>query len=423
MGSVDGTPKRPRERRALSHLGGEVQLRGPRQEVYSFLKRAFEVEPDERTAQAHVHGFHSYPARLHPVTAARLIEAAAPPGGVVLDPFCGSGTVLVEAAVQQRRARGVDANPLAIELARLKTRPTTPAERAALQEAAEGIAAFAEERRLAKSGPSRRYPHQDLSQYAIHVLLELDSLRCGIAALPPGETQRALRLVLSALLTKFSKKPGDDAEGGPRRYAKGFVTRFFVKKTADLCQRSAAYTELLGERGAAVDVTLGDARRLSHVPPRSVDLIVTSPPYPGVYDYYEQHATRLRWLELPTRGFQAHEIGARRNLAELRYDAALSAWQRDFGACLDEMRRVLKPQGRAVLVIADSVVGGRALYADQWLKVLGARHGLELAAQASQARPYFHRATARAFAERPRAEHLLLLEPRRSEKPPARRRE
>ncbi|MEM3661053.1 MAG: DNA methyltransferase [Thermoproteota archaeon] len=43
------------------------------------------------------HGLHEYPARMIPQIAQRLINRYSPEGGKILDPFCGSGTVLVEA--------------------------------------------------------------------------------------------------------------------------------------------------------------------------------------------------------------------------------------------------------------------------------------------------------------------------------------
>jgi len=73
------------------------------------------------------HGFHPYPARMMPLIAKRVIEIfASREDDVVLDPFCGSGTVLVEAVVHDRNAIGFDINPLAIVIAKAKTTPIEP---------------------------------------------------------------------------------------------------------------------------------------------------------------------------------------------------------------------------------------------------------------------------------------------------------
>lgn len=89
-----------------------------------------EVEEDWTFADADTqyltHGFHPYPARMIPQIAKRLIERYSKPKDIVLDPFCGSGGVLVEARLLNRNSIGVDINPLALILARAKTTPINP---------------------------------------------------------------------------------------------------------------------------------------------------------------------------------------------------------------------------------------------------------------------------------------------------------
>jgi len=72
------------------------------------------------------HGLHPYPARMVPQVVGRLLERYAPKGCVVLDPFCGSGTVLVEARLHGMNSVGIDINPLACLLARVKSTPISP---------------------------------------------------------------------------------------------------------------------------------------------------------------------------------------------------------------------------------------------------------------------------------------------------------
>lgn len=73
------------------------------------------------------HGFHPYPARMVPLIAKRVIEMfATRDDDIVLDPFCGSGTVLVESMVHNRNSIGFDINPLAVLIAKAKTTPIDP---------------------------------------------------------------------------------------------------------------------------------------------------------------------------------------------------------------------------------------------------------------------------------------------------------
>jgi len=76
--------------------------------------------------RTHIHGLHTYPARMHPPVARKAIRLFASHGDLVLDPFCGSGGVLVEAKIQGYKSVGIDINPLACLLARVKTTPLNP---------------------------------------------------------------------------------------------------------------------------------------------------------------------------------------------------------------------------------------------------------------------------------------------------------
>ncbi len=363
----------------------------------------------EIEARRHVHGFHVYPARMHPVTARRLVEGFSPTGGTVLDPFCGSGTVLVEARSAGRRGVGVDLNPLATALALRKVTPAAAPERAALLAAAEVAAAAATARRKARAGASRRYPEEDVATFDPHVLLELDGLRVGIEATADPGTRGDLLLVLSSVLVKLSRRRSDTSgDQTAKRIAAGYPSRLFVNKTRELVEALAEVEPLLAA-GPDAQVHEGDARELAGVPPGSVDAVVSSPPYAGVYDYLEHHRLRLRWLGRAERGLARRELGSKRSLADLTPTQAAATYERDLADALTAMHRALRPGGVVVLLVADSAFGRVALRADDVVARAGRRAGLVPVAAASQVRPHFHGATMAAFAGRPRLEHALLL--------------
>jgi DNA methylase len=402
----------PGARRALTNVGGPTELAGDPEDA-ALLGRALAAAEDPDEGRAHVHGFHSYPARLHPTIARDLIAGLSAPGGAVLDPFCGSGTVLVEARLAGRRAFGVDANPLAVRLSELKVSGRSAAEAEALLAGAAAVAAVAEARRRARAGASRPYPPDEFSAFDPHVLLELDGLRLGLESLGDAASRPDLELVLSSLLTKLGRKAGDSSDAAvAKRIASGYPTRLFVKKTEELVDRLRAYREALPPKAPAAIVREGDARRLGPAGLPPLSLVLSSPPYPGTYDYLHHHALRLRWLGLDADAFDRREIGARRRLNELPFGEALARWEADLEAVLGPLGRRLEPAGAIVLVIADSVLAGRALDSERSVRQVAARAGLRLRARASQRRPHFHAPTQRAFGRGPpRREHALLLRP------------
>lgn len=413
-----------KQRRSLTHVGGAVRTAGDAR-IAAKLADALDVEPapeprddgvsDDDPDRVHVHGFHTYPARMHPTTAARLVRAATGEGAVVLDPFCGSGTVLIEAMIAGRRAVGTDLNPLAVRLATLKTARLDAAERDAVAQGARAAGAFADDRRQRRAGATRRYPQEDVASFDPHVFLELDSLRSAVASLDLAVRVRsALELVLSAILVKLSRRASDTASGAapraPRRLAAGYPSRLFVKKADELVQRIAALEALLPADVPPARVDLDDAARLRTVPASTIDAVVTSPPYVATYDYVEHHALRLRWLELDARAFVAGEIGSRRRYGQLDARSARETWARELGAALRAMSRVCRKGAPIALVLADSAVQGEALRADALVDAVAGESGLVVLARASQERPHFHGPTASAFKDAPRAEHAIALE-------------
>ena len=408
-------PTTPHIRRALTHVGGKIETGGDRG-ASSILSAALDVPSNEGEgddpARSHVHGFHAYPARMHPLTAARLVEKLARPGGRVLDPFCGSGTVLIEARRLGREAAGTDLNPLAVKLARRKITPLEPGEAERILEAAKKVRQKADERRVARAGATRRLSEEDVAMFPPHVLLELDSLRSGIEALSDPAMKDALYLVLSSLFIKVSQKKSDTSEdAAPKRIAAGYTAKLFFRKAEELVARLSDFAKLLPAAvPARARIEIDDATKLATVESASIDAIITSPPYAATYDYLAHHAVRLRWLGLDARGLERDELGARRRYAKMHPDSAEEAWVGELVAFLRAAARVLKANSPLVMLIGDSAIGSHALRADQLVARAAEHTKLVPLARATQRRPHFHGPTARAFSETARGEHALLLQ-------------
>jgi len=89
------------------------------------LKRRIDYSWDFKGAKTkpYTHGFHTYPAMFIPQVVRRLLLTYSKNGDTVCDIFCGSGTALVESRLLGRNSYGIDLNPLAIFLAKVKTIP------------------------------------------------------------------------------------------------------------------------------------------------------------------------------------------------------------------------------------------------------------------------------------------------------------
>lgn len=398
------SPRRgpPQRRRALEHQGGRAQPQGDAG-VAAVLVEALEsvlgAPRDPLT-----HGFHSYPARMHHAIAGTVLERWAEPRTRVLDPFCGSGTVLVEARRRGLRACGVDLNPLGLRLCEVKCALRTEGERQRFERVAAGVVEASFERVTRRQRVRAPLSAAERNWYAPHVLLELAGLHAEIEALPAGFERRALQMVLSSMVLKFSRQRAETSEHAvSQRIGKKVVTGFFARKVDELLERWRELAERSPAQGPPPRLYEGDARQLSALLGGwRFDLVLSSPPYGGTYDYADHHARRMPWLGLSTAGLEAGELGARRHLSRGKH--AARRWDREVEAMLDSIGSVLSSRGRVVLLVGDAQVGARRVAADRQLVELAPRVGLEVVASASQLRPDWEGGP-------PRREHLVALRP------------
>jgi SAM-dependent methyltransferase len=365
--------------------------------VCEVLVHALDVQSLDRDRLTH--GFHSYPARMHWATSARLIAELGFEQKRVLDPFCGSGTTLIEAHVAGCEALGVDLSPLAVRLSRVKTDPLTPELRQELVLTASAVRAESEELVQARANVRAELPPSEIGWYEPHVLKEMAGLYGRIQAVAQPALREALRLVFSSLVVKFSRQRSDtSAELVERRVRKGLVSEFFERKAGELAERLEALARALGSSASAPpQVIEGDARALvDYFHRRKLDCIISSPPYGGTYDYVEHHARRLAWLGLSTKRMQAHELGARRRGDDERRFA------HELHSALQAMRGVLRKEGMALLLMGDGEHAGARVAADELVAELAPDVGFYPLAVASQERPDPR-------GGKPRAEHLMAL--------------
>lgn len=408
--SREDKPARPpapkRQRRAFSTFGGPVELGGESTAART-LGKLFDV--DEGLARALTHGFHSYAGRMHPTIARGAVAAYSGAGDLVVDPFCGSGTVLVEAFAAGRRGLGVDASPLGIAIARARTTLLGAEGRAKLESEAAAIAEESGERARKRRRPELpEWSRGELQRFHAHVLFELMGLRELVLDTPNDDVGHALRLCLSSLLVKFMKAgPEAPRDGADKRIARGVPSRMLHDRAVELSRGLAALEARAPAGTPKPHVLLGDARDLGIVKNGQAALVLSSPPYPGTYDYAALHDVRFTWLDLPRSTFRQTQLGARRGGG----DGGVSArsWRESQQQWVGEIARILRPGGHALLVVGDGILDGQPEDAPDGVARAAAHLGLEPVARASQGRPVHDQRVKAVFGDRPRREHLLLL--------------
>ena len=310
----------------------------------------------ERVERA-THGFHAYPAGLHPDAAAELLSLGQ---GPVLDPFCGGGTILVEALLAGRDALGCDINPVATLVARARTTLTTEAERTALRSLARKAADAARVAGQAcflaggRDTSMLRAPVPELAWdwFDPWAVVELDAIRAVIGNDPLA------RAVLSSILVKVSKRESETANRcGTEVRPPTTTATLFHKRAREFARQLEDLEKLLGSSPTVrARVHREDAREMRER--NEFGMVVTSPPYPGVYDYVPLQQLRHAWLGIDPGNSVRDEVGSRRAFRSDR-SAAIASWRADTQRWVRTAARALIPGGHLAVVIGDGIVGGR----------------------------------------------------------------
>jgi len=225
------------------------------------------------------HGIHPYPAMMIPQVARRLIDTYGNKGDVLFDPYCGSGTTLLEGMLAGMNAVGTDLNPLARLIARVKT---TPVNIRVLD---------AEITRFPTQAPSTEFIVPEVTNldywFSPEVQRDLAVMRQHIDAIDNPAVADIFRVAFSLTVRKSSwtrksefklYRMSDDQIN--KHDAKPFVLMFGA--LADIrCSLQSLKREL---SGAQLSPTVHEFNTVEGVPcsslaSRSVDLVVTSPPY------------------------------------------------------------------------------------------------------------------------------------------------
>jgi site-specific DNA-methyltransferase (cytosine-N4-specific) len=270
-----------------------------------------------KATQESVHFFHHWTAKFIPQIPRRVIESYARPGDLVLDPFMGCGTALVEAARLGHDAWGTDISPLAVRIARAKTAQIDDAR---LGSFIEWLARAAADPQRHRAGSPRLFEgseawfREDVARAISRILKRARGL--------DEATRNFVHIGLSDLLKGMSNARMDRTipalPRSPRYTDKKHYHRVVDNRTRHIDPFARLRAQLVRMRRALAEFHASatgrafpiehDARDLAALG-RRAQLAVTSPPYWSAQNYQRMHLLSFRVLGLREPG--GGEIGRR----------------------------------------------------------------------------------------------------------------
>lgn len=346
---------------------------------------------------------HPYPARFIsqiPAQALDLLEVDGP----VLDPFCGSGTTLAEARRRGLPSVGVDLNPIACLISRVRGRRWRDGEDQVGLEHAKllrnRVLEGGETVDLAERIPRIDHWFESPAQ---------EALTAGVEYLAGVERdwRDLIAVAISSSIVRLSRQESDT------RYA-AIDKHVTLTQAADelgqavlrVCEWLAANTGDYAD--VSLEVICQDSCDLSSLPSRHFAAAVFSPPYPNAYEYWLYHKYRMYWLGFDPILVRALELGARPH-----YCKPNGLTEEDFGRQMSSvfggLEDCLRDDAPVVVVVGDSVIAGRRIDNAKLMQEAAELHGFSLIAQTERAirrgRSSFNRTHTRGRAN----EHLLLF--------------
>ncbi|QDM40651.1 DNA methyltransferase [Altererythrobacter sp. TH136] len=308
------------------------------------------------------HSAHRYSGKFIPQIARQAIEFLSSPGDLIVDPYCGSGTTLVEAGLAGRRAIGIDMNPLAVLIASVKI---TPVELASLKEFGRRMRAtiaqlpgeglFAAPTLMRDEGDARLDDPWFRKWFQPQVLRDLIAIHNSIMEETDARLQNIGLTAFSDILRRASNAHQGypnvmfDKRGGERPRP----GRYFLKAIELLIERVGG----LSQEGNWGDIhaTKGDARNLS-LSDKVAQAVVTHPPYVGSIPYAEYGTLSLTWLGYDHKALDRELTGGQRQSRTV-----LDRFTNDYARMIAESYRITLDGGFLFVLVGNPTIKGQLI--------------------------------------------------------------
>ena len=249
---------------------------------------------------------HPYPAKFIPEIPRKLMEIfPILEGSYILDPFCGSGVTLLEAKKLGYNSIGVDINPIACLISRVKVNPLPDD----FVEVAERIIKIAREEISNALIP----PIQNLDHwFKKEIQSAIASIKNQIDKTNDNSLADALNYCLSAIIVKVSNQDSDTRYAArEKKITQNDVFALFHQATQKLLKAKRNESAIISDDTESIVMKINSLSLSKQRLNKKIGAVITSPPYPNAYEYWLYHKYRMWWLGYDAVAVKKQEIGAR----------------------------------------------------------------------------------------------------------------
>lgn len=332
------------------------------------------------------HDIHPYTAKFIPQIPRQLILQLSVNGEVVWDPFGGSGTTAVEALFLNRVAVSSDMNPISKIIGKAKTTTLGREETTELFSLLDNIQASYKVKletlnnnndSVEQVGRIPGIPHIE-KWFGRNPISELSIIRDKIESLSSSSSKNVAMTALSVTVGKVSNQKSETQYSAVEKNIRpGETIKIFSDETHEIINKVNLLKQI--SPGNKPYFITADIRKplveLGTIKENSIDLVVSSPPYPNSFDYHLYHRFRLFWLGFNPAEFADGEIGS--HLRHQKQRNGFEAYISEMRLALENIYLSLRPGRYAVLVVGDGVYGGQTYHTAEELAVISREIGFK----------------------------------------------
>ena len=315
---------------------------------------------------------HPYPAKfINSIPKSLIEQLGCPDETAVMDPFCGCGTTLYESQAHGYQSVGIDLNPIACMISRIRTTDLSPSFENSYKMICKNLRTRSiPKERIDVDIPNVEHWFEPIVQNTIIALIE------EINKQDDEKLRDELRFCLSSIMVRISNQESDTRYAAIQKLIDvSEVVSLFESACKKLSKVKNNYQS--GPCAKVLNYNVLEIKKQQIK--MKIGLVITSPPYPNAYEYWLYHKYRMWWLGYDPIHVRELEIGARPHYQK-KNGQTEEDFKQQMNSVFDLFDEVVVKGGHVCIVVGRSIIKKKYVNNAQIIADLGEKHGYSFVA-------------------------------------------